>query len=45
MRIESSSDSPLIADENSAAFSVVMTWPPSRAIAASNECRVRVEAS
>ena len=45
MRIVSSSDSPLIADENSAAFSVVMTLPPSLAIAASKECLVRVEAS
>ena len=45
MRIESSSDSPLMAEENSAAFSVVTTVPPSLAIAASKECRVRVEAS
>jgi hypothetical protein len=45
MRTVSSTDSPLIAEENSRAFSVERTWPPRRSIAASNERRVRVEGS
>jgi len=40
--IESSRDSPLIAEENSAAFSVPMTRPPSFSIADSKLRRVLV---
>ena len=45
MRIVSSRDSPLAREENSRAFSVVMTFPPRRYMAASKEKRVRVEGS
>ena len=41
-RIVSSMVSPLAAEENSRAFSVVSTPPPRRVIADSNERRVRV---
>ena len=44
-RIVSSSDSPIITEENSCARSVEMTLPPRRCIADSNEKRVRVEGS
>ncbi len=42
IRIVSSSVSPFAADENSRALSVVITCPPSRNIADSNDSRVRV---
>jgi hypothetical protein len=45
MRIVSSTVSPLIAEENSRAFSVEITLPPSRCMAVSKERRVRVEGS
>ena len=43
MRIESSTCSPSISDENARACSVESTLPPSRCIAASKQKRVRVE--
>ena len=41
----SSRVSPFTAEENCAALSVVMTWPPSFSMPASKEKRVRVEGS
>jgi hypothetical protein len=43
--IVSSTDSPLIADENSRAFSVEITLPPRRSIADSKLRRVLVDGS